>query len=237
MDNVKSKYFRMLFGLCVLATANAYGATVIYTLDNVILADGEQITGTFDWTYSVGDFEGGNGVFTALEIPWLPGASAPPLEEEGMVLTIENNQIEISLDGNFHDYGLDISLKFVEPLSPTQPSLIDLGLNELGKPKSFFECCGNGFKDQPFQSGRVIPSSFLVGDFDVDGDTDGSDFLKWQRGEVSSPPSASDLTAWEANYGTTPSPLSAAIAAVPEPNAVLMGVMAGLIGISFRRHS
>ena len=147
----------MLFGLCVLATANAYGATVIYTLDNVILADGEQITGTFDWTYSVGDFEGGNGVFTALEIPWLPGASAPPLEEEGMVLTIENNQIEISLDGNFHDYGLDISLKFVEPLSPTQPSLIDLGLNELGKPKSFFECCGNGFKDQPFQSGSISP--------------------------------------------------------------------------------
>ena len=148
MNKVKKMHFWMLFCLCIVATANA--ATVIYTLDNVILADGEQITGMFDWTYSVGDFEGGNGVFTALEIPWLPGGTAPPLEQEGMVLTIENNQIEISLDGNFHDYGLDISLKFVQPLSPTQSSLIDLNT-------SFFECCGNGFKDQPFQSGSVSP--------------------------------------------------------------------------------
>ena len=76
--------------------------------------------------------------------------------------------------------------------------------------------------------------TFNVGD--VDGDTDGADFLKWQRGEVSSPPSASDLVAWEANYGTGP-PLSAVSAAVPEPSAVLLGMMASLIGISFRRHS
>jgi hypothetical protein len=84
---------------------------------------------------------------------------------------------------------------------------------------SFFECCGNGEEDQPFQSGRIIPSAFLVGDFDVDGDTDGADFLKWQRGEVSSPPSASDLAAWEAYYGAPPSPLSAAFATVPEPSS------------------
>ena len=77
-------------------------------------------------------------------------ALSPPLEQEGMVLTIENKQIEISLDGNFHDYGLDISLKFVQALSPTHSSSIDLGT-------SFFECCGNGFKDQPFSSGSISP--------------------------------------------------------------------------------
>ena len=115
-----------MFSDTLLVAGNANAATVIYTLDNVILADGEQITGTFSWTYDIGDFEGGNGVFTALEIPWRPDATVPPLEQEGMVLTIENKQIEISLDGNFHDYGLDISLKFVQPLSPTQSSLIDL---------------------------------------------------------------------------------------------------------------
>ena len=142
----------MLFCLCIVVTTHANAATVIYTLDNIILADGEQITGTFSWTYDIDDFEGGDGVFTALEIPWLPDATVPPLEQEGMVLTIENNQIEISLDGNFHDYGLDISLKFeqLQPLSPTQSSLIDLNT-------SFFECCGNGFKDQAFQSGSVSP--------------------------------------------------------------------------------
>jgi hypothetical protein len=148
-----------------------------------------------------------------------------------MVLTIEYNQIEFSLDGNFHDYGLDISLKFVQqqPLSPTQSSLIDLNLNT-----SFFECCGNGFHDQPFQSGRIIPSAFLVGDFDVDGDTDGSDFLKWQRGEVSSPPNASDLTAWEANYGTV-APLTTTSTAVPEPRAAIL-LLLGIAAILFRRY-
>ena len=228
-----ARYILGLAGVClavIMTTGSVQAATVSYILDDIFLEDGTQMTGAFDWTYTIDDFEGGSGVFTALEIPWLPNGSEPPLEEPGMVLTIENNQIEISLDGNFHDYGLDISLKYVEPLSPTQSSLIDLGA-------SFFECCGNGFHDQRFQSGRIIPSTFLVGDFDADGDVDGFDFLKWQRGEVSSPPSASDLATWEANYGPTPSPLSAAIVTVPEPNAVLLGVIASLIGIPFRRHS
>ncbi len=105
---------------------SVHAATVNYTLDDVFLVDGTQMTGAFDWTYTIGDFEGGSGVFTALEIPWQPTGTAPPLEEPGMVLTIENNQIEISLDGNFHDYGLNISLKFVQSLSATQSSLIDL---------------------------------------------------------------------------------------------------------------
>jgi hypothetical protein len=67
-----------------------------------------------------------------------------------MIFIIENNQIEISLDGNVHDYGLDITLKFLQPLSPTQPSMLDLTT-------SFYECCGNGFNDQPFQSGTISP--------------------------------------------------------------------------------
>ena len=134
----------------VMSVGTAQAATVSYTLDNIFLLDGTQMTGAFDWTYTIGDFEGGSGVFTALEIPWQPGGTAPPLEEPGMVLTIENNQIEISLDGNFHDYGLGIILKYVQPLSPTQSSLIDLNT-------SFFECCGNGFKDQPFTSGSISP--------------------------------------------------------------------------------
>jgi hypothetical protein len=134
----------------VMSVGIAQAATVSYTLDDVFLADSTQMTGAFDWTYVIGDFEGGNGVFTALEIPWRPNGTAPPLEQDGMVLTIEFNQIEISLDGNFHDYGLDISLKFVQSLSPTQSSLIDLNA-------SLFECCGNGFKDQPFINGSISP--------------------------------------------------------------------------------
>ena len=152
----------MIFSLIFIATSNAHADVVIYKLDNVILAGGGQITGTFSWTYDAGDFENGVGGFTALEIPVLPGGALPPLEDPGMVLTIENNQIEISLDGNFHDYGLDIKLKFEQPLSPTQPSLIDLK-------QSFFECCGNGFQDQIFLSGSILPTEIALGDANVDG--------------------------------------------------------------------
>ena len=137
------------------AVVPAHAATVSYISDNVFLSDGTQMTGAFDWTYDIEDFEGGSGVFTALEIPYGPNGTVPPLEDAGMVLTIENNQIEISLDGNVHDYGLDISLKFVQPLSPTQPSLINLTT-------SFYECCGNGFKDQPFVSGSITPVASSV---------------------------------------------------------------------------
>lgn len=152
----------MIYSLIFIATSHAHAETAIFTLDNVILAGGGQITGTFSWTYDAGDFENGVGEFTELEIPLLPGGTLPPLEEPGMILTIENNQIEISLDGNFHDYGLDIKIKFEQPLSLTQASLIDLN-------ESFYECCGNGFQDQPFVSGSILHTEIAFGDASGDG--------------------------------------------------------------------
>jgi hypothetical protein len=156
----------------IMSVGAVQAETVSYILEDVFLVDGSQMTGAFDWTYTVGDFGDGSGIFTALEIPWRPGGTAPPLEQAGMVFTIENNQIEISLDGNFHDYGLDISLKFVQPLSPTQSSLIDLTT-------SFYECCGNGFKDQPFRSGSIIP--LVRGDVSGDGVVNAADLVIAER--------------------------------------------------------
>ena len=153
-----ARYILGLAGVClavILTTGSVQAATISYTLDDIFLVDGTQMTGAFDWSYDIGDFEGGNGVFTALEIPWQPSGTAPPLEEPGMVLTIENNQIEISLDGNFHDYGLDISLKYEPSLSSTQPSLINLIT-------SSFDCCGNGFHKQDFVSGSITPVASSV---------------------------------------------------------------------------
>jgi hypothetical protein len=155
---VRVAIFSLLAAVISLGAAQA--ETASYQLDNVFLADGSQMTGAFDWVYTIGDFEGGSGVFTALEIPWHPNGTAPPLEQAGMNLTIEDKQIEISLDGNFHDYGLDISLKFEQPLSPTQSSLIDTGT-------SFFECCGNGFKDQPFTSGSISLAQPVIVNIDI----------------------------------------------------------------------
>jgi hypothetical protein len=64
---------------------------------------------------------------------------------------------------------------------------------------------------------QLVPAPYFLipGDFDLDQDVDGYDFLKWQRGESPTPFSATDLADWEAYYGAPP--LSAASTAVPEP--------------------
>jgi autotransporter-associated beta strand protein len=79
----------------------------------------------------------------------------------------------------------------------------------------------------------IVPA--LPGDFDIDGDVDGFDFLLWQRGGSPDPLSQSDLDDWEANYGMVAT-LSASSAAVPEPNSLALLCLGGLLALrSFRR--
>ncbi len=64
----------------------------------------------------------------------------------------------------------------------------------------------------------------LAGDFDVDGDVDGFDFLTWQRD-----PSIGTLSDWQTNYGMSFAPPMNA-ATVPEPTAaVILGIAIGLV--------
>ncbi len=57
-------------------------------------------------------------------------------------------------------------------------------------------------------------ASVLDGDFDLDEDVDGADFLRWQRVGLS----GSALADWEASFGTSPP----ASTSVPEPSTGLM---------------
>jgi len=69
--------------------------------------------------------------------------------------------------------------------------------------------------------------NIIDGDFDSDGDVDGSDFLKWQRGESSSSPlSSTDLAAWEANFGTVANSLT-----VPEPSTLFLLGLAAVLAL------
>lgn len=74
-----------------------------------------------------------------------------------------------------------------------------------------------------------VPIVELAGDFDLDGDVDGRDFLIWQRGGSQNPLSGGDLVAWQANYGASSS--VAASTVVPEPGLVAWG--AALMAVCF----
>lgn len=66
-----------------------------------------------------------------------------------------------------------------------------------------------------------VAGSFLAGDFNMDNNVDGLDFLLWQRN-----PAVGSLADWNANYGMT----SAALAntgAVPEPSSLVLMLAAG----------
>ena len=72
------------------------------------------------------------------------------------------------------------------------------------------------------------------GDFDLDGDVDGFDFLVWQRGESPLPLSQSDLATWQANYGQS-FPVSTNGLPVPEPGTLVLLLSGSLAAISSRR--
>jgi hypothetical protein len=68
---------------------------------------------------------------------------------------------------------------------------------------------------QLYTSGVLSVVAEQAGDFDLDGDVDGRDFLVWQRN-----PSVGNLADWHANYGM--GALTAASTAVPEPGCLAL---------------
>lgn len=67
-----------------------------------------------------------------------------------------------------------------------------------------------------------IVSAARPGDFDSDGDVDGTDFLFWQRNGLS----LAELAEWQSNYGAGNA--SGTLATVPEPNSIFSIIAAAL---------
>ena len=147
MSTAKNICFRMICSITFMAVFNAHADEVSYTLENVILDDSTQMTGTFLWTYDTGDFENGDGYFTSLEIPHTLH------DHTDLDATIDVLQsIEITLPNSTHDDGVDITLVLLEPLTPTTSSSINLV-------RSKYEIGGNGFYDGLFLSGLISPDT------------------------------------------------------------------------------
>lgn len=84
-----------------------------------------------------------------------------------------------------------------------------------------------------FDDVRLDATVLTPGDLDGSGGVEGGDFLTWQR-SVSESFGTSDLSNWNANYGTQPS-LSGAAVGVPEPPVVGMLFMAFIGWVGVRR--
>ena len=77
---------------------------------------------------------------------------------------------------------------------------------------------------------QFFAKTFGPGNFDMDGDGDGADFLLWQQG-LGTIYDANDLTDWENNYGSG-IPLIAAVGAVPEPSTLaLLALALGVVSL------
>ena len=77
----------------------------------------------------------------------------------------------------------------------------------------------------PTEAMLRVDDIFLLGDFDMDGDVDGHDFLVWQRDN-----SVGNLTDWQNNYGVSLT-LIAASTTVPEPSStcIILVLSVGIV--------
>lgn len=130
--------------LLIMSSGITQAATVSYTLDNVILDNLQQMTGTFEWTYVEGDFENGSGLFSELFIP----GTSHTLDELRITFDI-GKSIEFTLIDNLDSDGIDITLFLVRALTPTQSALIDLSRSRYS--------IGGGGTTGVFVSGSISP--------------------------------------------------------------------------------
>lgn len=89
---------------------------------------------------------------------------------------------------------------------------------------------GSAFDELRIVLSDFVPAATIPGDFNSDGDVDGSDFLAWQRTDGT----PDGLTAWQTNYSTQASPLAAS-KAVPEPANAVLALLAALAIASKRQ--
>jgi hypothetical protein len=130
---------------------------------------------------------------------------ADPATNHGWMLINTNETDRQALRGFFsHDYN---------------PASLPIDLpadSELNEPADFWPVL------------TVVYDTPLAGDFDGDGDVDGSDFLAWQRN-----PLLGSLADWQADYGGE-TPTTEAFAAVPEPATLLLCVLTSGLLVSRR---
>lgn len=107
-----------------------------------------------------------------------------------------------------------------------------------GPSQPFLIALNHGLTHGEFLAGarRINDSAGLPGDYDLDGDVAGTDFLRWQSslgssqlaadGSLNGVVDAADLTVWNANYSRVAEVAAlAAVRHIPEPATVILSLL------------
>lgn len=139
------KNLLIILSLVALLPNALYAATVTYTLENLIQDNSQQMTGTFDWTYTPGDFENGTAVFTEL---FIPGHGS---DINALNISVSPQELDFSFAANVHSGGVNINLFLLTPFTEIQSVSIDPSISryeiEVG--------ASNGF----FVNGSIVPTA------------------------------------------------------------------------------
>ena len=173
ISRISTFLFIAVLAISPLGTVKA--DSVSYILDNVVMTNGDVITGKFTWTYPTGDFGNGSGVFTEIVIPGYGS------DITGLNVTIDLTSIEVTLKANLDNKNLDIILRLLTALNPNQPSVMDISQNALGVYASKYDLTGyvsywgavGGFV-----SGTITPLPAQLGDLNNNGTVDAADYLQ-----------------------------------------------------------
>jgi len=175
-----------------------------------------------------GDLTLGMGANTFIELAGTASGEYDRLEVDGDLNLA--GDLMVSLLGNFE---LDVAMEFI--IAEVEGALTSVFANFAdGDLVGTF----NGielFIDYDAVDGNDVAlfTAGLLGDFDLDADDDGADFLAWQR-EFSTEFNSGDLDDWQANYGMQANAIAAATN-VPEPSTLAICLGLCLVRVVRRR--
>lgn len=163
--SLRSIFCILLATLASSTLVHAQTRTVTYNLENVWLdpdithpaISAEQMTGTFEWTYTVGDFENGSGQFLSLDLPWYG------TDISGLTINVDLNTIEFTLPLNQHSNGVDLTLRIPGLLSTSLSTEI-VSVGPFGKD---FEIWAGAPYEGHVISGNIVPETPL--DLNING--------------------------------------------------------------------
>ena len=192
-------------------TLRATTGATLAVIDTTLINEGRLETAGGQITFT-GDLA--QASTAAIGIQLLPPPSAPSLpaiQTDGSVAL--DGALELYLTFGYSPAPGD-SFRLIEASGGITGVFDEISLPHLN-PGLYWQ-----FDAQPTSLNVAITSGGPPADFDSNGQTDGHDFLAWQRAQSPAGLTPEDLAAWQTNFGASAS--TTTLTAIPEPRALTL---------------